>query len=462
MKLTARYSPYLLTFGLAACGAQKAEMAPAAPATEGVAYDAPAAYPQPMAAAEAEPSPAEEAAAPAPAAGSVARKADGLAMAERAEKPKAAIAAESGVRAGEWDDNANYRDFLRYEKNAETANAAGLDVSVRRFVVVSDKNGKGVPNCRVSVSDSAQHTAELVTTASGRAILFPRAEGLSGKKLLATAHCGNHTARTTHQISGNDGLIALSIGETRSLPQKKTIDVAFVLDTTGSMSEEISAVKATLRKVAATLDNGNVNVRVGLVEYKDKSDQFLTRVYPMTSNIREFEKKVAHIDAGGGGDMPEDMNSGLSKALTGLSWSKSSVARLVFVIADAPPHLDYGTRYTDSMLRASKNGIKLFTVAASGMNDIGQLVFRQLAQYTGGTNMFVLRGGAGPQSTGAGDAKSGCGGTHENYQSGNLDQLITHKIRLELASLQADPTRIAGLEKDENAKPCSERLVLAE
>jgi hypothetical protein len=74
--------------------------------------------------------------------------------------------------------------------------------------------------------------------------------------------------------------------------------------------------------------------------------------------------------------------------------------------------------------------------------------------------MFVLRGGAGPQSTGAGDAKSSCGGTHQNFSSGNLDQLITHKIALEVASLSADPMRIAGLGKDEDAKPCEDRIVL--
>jgi hypothetical protein len=72
----------------------------------------------------------------------------------------------------------------------------------------------------------------------------------------------------------------------------------------------------------------------------------------------------------------------------------------------------------------------------------------------------VLRGGAGAQSTGAGDAKSSCGGTHENFSSGNLDQLITNKIRLEVASVGFDPMRIAGLGKDEQSKPCADRIVM--
>ena len=89
------------------------------------------------------------------------------------------------------------------------------------------------------------------------------------------------------------------------------------------------------------------------------------------------------------------------------------------------------------------------------------MVWRQIAQDTGGTNMFVLRGGAGPQSTGAGDAESSCGGTHKNYSSGNLAELITGKVTGSLRALDDDPLLIAGLGKDENAKPCAERLTLA-
>jgi hypothetical protein len=137
---------------------------------------------------------------------------------------------------------------------------------------------------------------------------------------------------------------------------------------------------------------------------------------------------------------------------------------MAFVIADAPPHLDYqdGPDYAADMKTASHQGIQLFTVAASGMDNLGQVVFRQMAQFTGGTNMFVLRGGAGPQSTGGGDPVSSCGGTHTNYSSGKLDELIVQKIRRELRAIDADPMRIAGLRTDENAKPCDQRIVFVD
>jgi Mg-chelatase subunit ChlD len=309
----------------------------------------------------------------------------------------------------------------------------------------------------------AQAFVRLIKNAGGRAILFPQAEGLDDGKLFATASCQGAQARAQISAEGADGVTKLDLGVDRTLPAKRTVDVAFVLDTTGSMSEEISAVKATIREVSAKLDGANLDVRLGLVEYKDRTDAFVTRVYPMTTDLRAFERKVEHLSADGGGDTPESMNEGVAVALSKLAWSSSSVARVTFVIADAPPHLDYDNdvSYAASMRAASRRGIKLYTIAASGMDDQGQAVFRQMAQYTGGTNLFVLRGGAGPQSTGGGDPKSSCGGTHDNYTSGNLDALIVSKIRAELASIDADPMRIAGLGKDENAKPCSERLTVA-
>ena len=53
------------------------------------------------------------------------------------------------------------------------------------------------------------------------------------------------------------------------------------------------------------------------------------------------------------------------------------------------------------------------------------------------------------------------GGTQEQYASGKLDRLIMNKVKQELAAVDADPTRIAGIGKDESSKPCNERIVMA-
>ncbi|HET9934433.1 MAG TPA: vWA domain-containing protein [Polyangiaceae bacterium] len=364
----------------------------------------------------------------------------------------------AGVKAGEWDDNANYREFMRWLQTRPAPSAHFVDLRHRRFIVVRDAAGQGVPNCRVVIEDDADRRTELVTAATGRAVLFPHAEGLTGQTFTASTTCEGG-AQVRFDLAEPDGVVALRLAGRRVL-NARTIDVAFVLDSTGSMSEEIAAVKATIQKVATSLRRVNVRVRVGIVEYKDRSDTYVTKVYPLSSDLARFSTQVAALSASGGGDTPESVNEALHVAVEQLSWSDESFARLAFLVGDAPPHLDYPQDY-DYILEAREaahRGIQVFTVAASGMDTLGQVVWRQVAAYTGATNLFVLRGGAGPQSVGAGDPKSSCGGTQTAYTSGNLDALVLAKIQGAVRALERDPMRIPGLNADENSKPCANRI----
>jgi hypothetical protein len=371
---------------------------------------------------------------------------------------------EAAVKAGEWDDNANYREFQKWILSEQAQRFHRADITDRQFIVVRDVDGKAMPRCPVVITDGQGRKVTLTTTASGRSILFPHAEGLSGKDFTATTSCQNSSGSTRFSLSQSDGVVDLKLAAKRVLPATRDVDIAFILDTTGSMSEEIAAVKATIQKVAAAFNTSSLRVRVGLVEYKDRTDSWVTKVYPMTSDVARFSGQVAAIQASGGGDTPESMNEGLHVGLNNLAWSSGAIAKLAFLIADAPPHLDYANDadYAADMRDAAHRGIQVFTVAASGMDDLGQVVFRQIAQYTGATNLFVMRGGAGAQSVGGGDPKSSCGGTQTAFRSGNLDALILQKVTRELKGLDRDPLKIAGLRVDENAKPCSERLMVAE
>ncbi len=386
-----------------------------------------------------------------------------VAVASPAPSPVSGLLGGPSIGAGEWDDNANYREFMRYLARDEYLPIHRVDLRDRRFLVVRDVAGKPVPRCAVTVTDPEQHQTTLTTMASGRAILFPHAEGLTGETLTATTACGSGaygTSRATFALDDPRPVVDLRLTGVRELPATRPVDVAFILDTTGSMAEEIDAVRSTIAKVAHDLGRQNFEVRLGLVEYKDRGDEFVTKVHPFSSSSDRFLADVSRVSASGGGDMPESVNEGLHVGLTKLDWNQNAVARFAFLIGDAPPHLDYANDadYAVEMRRAAHDGVQLFTVAASGMDALGQAVFRQVAEYTGATNLFVLRGGAGPQSTGAGDPKSSCGGTQTSYSSGNLDKLIVGKIQRELRAMDGDAMLIAGLDRDEDAKPCAERV----
>lgn len=369
-------------------------------------------------------------------------------------------AAQVAVRAGEWDDNANYREFQKFLASRKRDPFVHLDVSHRRFLVVRDVQGRAVPRCRVQVSDELGNRVALRTGPSGRAILFPHAEGLRSTKLQATAQCAEGAVARAFNTSAQDAAVDLQLPAARALPSSRSVDVAFILDTTGSMGEETAAMKSTLRQVVSRLSQERTSVRLALVEFKDRGDAHVTRVHEFTSDARGFGRELDAVTAGGGGDTPESVNEALHTAMTRLAWSDAAIGRFAFLIGDAPPHMDYedDVDYTRSARQAARHGVQIFTVAASGMDTLGQIVFRQVAQYTGGVNLFVMRGGAGPQSTGAGDPKTSCGGRHEDFTSGNLDTLISSRIVRELRALDGDPLAIRGLSRDERSAPCDKRL----
>jgi hypothetical protein len=114
-----------------------------------------------------------------------------------------------------------------------------------------------------------------------------------------------------------------------------------------------------------------------------------------------------------------------------VSWRGDGTTRLVVLVGDAPPHLDYGgVQYDATTAAALAKGIKLHAVGASGLDAQGEAVFRQLAQYTGGRFVFLTyRDGANPGSG------PGSETTHDvrGYSVDTLDKLIVRLVREELA-----------------------------
>lgn len=114
-----------------------------------------------------------------------------------------------------------------------------------------------------------------------------------------------------------------------------------------------------------------------------------------------------------------------------LSWRGDGATRLVILLADAPPHLDYGApHYDEDMVAALGKGIKLFGVGASGLNRQGEFIQRQMAQYTGGKFVFLTyadphRPGSGPGRETVHDVK--------NYSVDTLDRLVVRLVTEELA-----------------------------
>lgn len=117
-------------------------------------------------------------------------------------------------------------------------------------------------------------------------------------------------------------------------------DVAIVLDTTSSMSDDISNVKRNMGRLLEKLKekSSSIGLRLSLILYRDKGDDYLVRIaQDFTSDITIIDTAIQTVTVAGGGDEPEAVVDALDKTMRDLSW-RSSASRSVVLIGDAPGH----------------------------------------------------------------------------------------------------------------------------
>jgi Mg-chelatase subunit ChlD len=221
----------------------------------------------------------------------------------------------------------------------------------------------------------------------------------------------------------------------RAVPRPAArLDVLFLIDATGSMGGEIARLQETIRTISSRIQGlpAQPAVRFGLVSYRDQSEAYVTRKADFTADIDGFQGALGQVKAEGGGDKAEDLEAGLAEAVNGVTWTDDEAVRLVFLVADAAPHIDYpqSTPYTSSMKAAAEKGIKLFPIGCSGLEPEGEYAFRQLAQYTMGQYLFVTRGG--DEATGGGGPASA---TTDKFREGRLDDIVVDLVKSELDRL---------------------------
>ena len=170
-------------------------------------------------------------------------------------------------------------------------------------------------------------------------------------------------------------------------------DIAFVVDATSSMQDEINYLKADLNNIIKGIKDSmpNIDFNLGCVFYRDIHDEYITKHNEMSNDI---EKTIAYIqanNASGGGDIPEAVHSGLNAAINQLQWRDNSAAKVIFLILDAPPHTD---KYVIDSLKiliqtASKKGIRIVPVTCSGIDKSAEYIMRAIALFTNGTYTFL-------------------------------------------------------------------------
>lgn len=147
---------------------------------------------------------------------------------------------------------------------------------------------------------------------------------------------------------------------------KNNLDVVFAIDATGSMKNDIEKLKTDLMPALEEIFASAPDVRIGLLFYRDYSDNFdykglPVKMFGFTSNITTFSKNLNSIRIYGleGGDTPEAVYEAMFAASEFYNWRTTSFKRII-LIGDAEPHPTprksgkYSKEYVQSLADAKK------------------------------------------------------------------------------------------------------------
>jgi hypothetical protein len=158
------------------------------------------------------------------------------------------------------------------------------------------------------------------------------------------------------------------------------------------MTQLIDGAKKKIWSIANAIvdQNPDAELYFGLVGYRDLGDDYVTRKFPLTTDLQGIYASLLAFRADGGGDTPESVNEALDVAVRQLGWSdrgqeggapRDATRRILFLVGDAPPHMDYkqDRKYPEVIREAVAKGIVVNTVQAGGMRSTEE-VWREVAR----------------------------------------------------------------------------------
>ena len=292
-------------------------------------------------------------------------------------------------------DNENYEFWNKLISNNQ--NGKGLFEEYENKYSFNTKNRvriqvKNAPNVSVEMTDGSFAT---FTDANGYAYLYP--EKIEDKyEVYITYNDVNKDKKKIKATIKNDEVISL----TDKTYKNDVIEVMFVIDTTGSMGDEINYLKVEIDDVISEIQEKNPNtvIKLALLFYRDKGDEYVTRYFDFTQDIQKQKNNLSNQNANGGGDFEEAVYKALGEAVD-KQWSSSSETRVLVHVADAPSHDNEVKEWNKNVLKLTKKGIKVISVASSGIDKKTEYFFRSQSMITGGCYVYLTD-------------DSGVGGTH--------------------------------------------------
>jgi Mg-chelatase subunit ChlD len=178
---------------------------------------------------------------------------------------------------------------------------------------------------------------------------------------------------------------------------KPRIEVCFVLDTTGSMGGLIEGAKQKIWAIANEMISAKPTpeLKLGLIGYRDRGDEYVVKSFQLTDDIDSIYAHLRDFKAEGGGDEPESVNEALSEAIEKMPWSQDrKVLKIIFLVGDAPPHMDYtdGAKYPELCRIAAKKDLIINTVQCGSIAATTP-IWKEIAKSSEGSYAAIAQSG---------------------------------------------------------------------
>ena len=305
------------------------------------------------------------------------------------------------LTAGEWNDldHWGFWSGLMTSDTFQGISDYWRFYTPRRVAVrVADASGARLPGVKIVLEQEQTAIWSTVTDNMGEASLWVDPfHGQAGTDNLAITIDGVRQEGAPKVTSWNVQQEEPEVNFyviNRAPGTEKRADIAFIVDATGSMGDEIAFLRKDLMDILDRVKNGQgeIALRTGAVFYRDEGDDYLTKHSDFTQDYRETIKYISMQEAGGGGDLPEAVHTALEAGLQNLSWNTSARARIAFLILDAPAHQDH-QGVVESLQKSveayAAMGIKLIPVFCSSPSKECEFMCRFFAICTGGTYVFL-------------------------------------------------------------------------
>jgi hypothetical protein len=178
-----------------------------------------------------------------------------------------------------------------------------------------------------------------------------------------------------------------------SCEKRNKVDIYFMLDATGSMSDEMRYLQVELDDIINKVktQQSDLELRTGSLVYRDLGDTYITRKSSLNKDINTTLSFLRKQRADGGGDYEEAVDVALFESINNGEWADDALARILFVVLDAPSHTspDNIERLEAQLRLAAELGIRIVPIACSDIQKDGEYLMRTFALATNGTYLFL-------------------------------------------------------------------------